>query len=98
MPHLQEIRESESIVPSEAHAIANSLRREAQRVRDLASHSRSIKGSLDSTWEGNSKNRFSNDFDPQITQLDNFANSLEEKARQIENIHVTIWKTKLVWR
>ena len=97
MSPYKDIQTSESIVPSEAHSIAASFRREAQRVRDLAANHRSIKGTLDSTWEGNSKNRFSGDFDPQISQLDNYAGTLEEKARQIENIHVTVWKTVRVY-
>ena len=97
MSPYKEIRTSESIIPSEAHAIAASFRREAQRVRDLAAKHRSIKGTLDSTWEGLSKNKFSGDFDPQISQLDNYVNTLEEKARQIENIHITVWHTTRVF-
>lgn len=97
MSPYKEIRYSENIVPPEAHAIAASFRREAQRVRELVTQNRSIKGTLDNTWEGISKNKFSGDYDPQIGQLDNYANVLEAKARQIENIHVTIWKTKRVF-
>ena len=97
MSPYKEIRTSESIVPPEAHGIAASFRREAQRVRQLAASHRSIKGTLDTTWEGLSKNKFSGNFDPQIGQLDNYANMLEEKARQIENIHVTVWHTKRVF-
>jgi uncharacterized protein YukE len=96
MSPLKEILVPESIVPPEAYGIAASFRREASRVRELAAQNRNIKGTFDYTWEGLSKNKFSGDYDPQIGQLDNYANLLEEKARQIENIHVTVWKKKFV--
>jgi len=97
MPILKEIHYQESIVPPEAHSIAAAFRREANRVRELANQQRRIKSTLDYSWEGNSKNKFSNDFDPQIGQLDNYANMLDEKARQIEDIHVNVDRTKWVW-
>ena len=98
MPTLKEIRYQESIVPLEAHSIAASFRNEANRVRELANQHRRIKSTLDYSWEGNSKNKFSGNFDPQIGQLDNYANMLEDKARQIENIHVIVWKTRWEWK
>jgi uncharacterized protein YukE len=96
MPTLKEITEQVSIIPPEAHTIAAAFRNEARRVRDLASQNRSTKGTLDGTWQGNSKNKFSGNYDPQIGQLDNYANMLEEKAREIENIHVIVLKKKFV--
>jgi len=97
MSPLKEILVSEEIVPPEARSIAEAFRREARRVRELAAQSRNTKGSLDQSWEGNSKNKFIGAFDPQINQLDNYANSLEEKARHIENIRVTVWKKKMIY-
>lgn len=97
MPTSKEILVPVTIVPPEAHAIAESFRKEANRVRELASQSRKIKGTLDGSWQGISKNKFSIDFDPKISQLDNYANSLEEKARQIENIHVTVMRKKTIY-
>ncbi len=96
MSPLKEILVPETIVPPEAYGIAAAFRSEARRVRELAAQNRSTKGTLDGTWQGNSKIRFSGDFEPRITDLDNYANSLEDKARQIENIRVTIWKTQFV--
>jgi uncharacterized protein YukE len=96
MPKMKEILVPEGIVPQEAHAIAASFRREANRVRELSAKNRNNKSTLDSTWQGNSKNRFSNDYDPQISQLEEYARALEEKARQIENIRVTVYRKKMV--
>jgi uncharacterized protein YukE len=96
MAGTKEILVAESIVPPEAYGIAAAFRKEAQRVRGLVTQNRSTKGTLDGTWEGNSKNKFSGDYDPQIGQLDNYVSMLESKASQIENIHVTIWVKKTV--
>lgn len=96
MTPMKEVTVPESIVPPEAYAIAAAFRREASRVRELSAKNRSTKGTLDSTWQGNSKNRFSGDYDPQISQLDSYANLLEENARQIESIRVTVYKKILV--
>ena len=89
MPLQKEIKKIEEVVPPEAHAIAAAFRREAQRVRELAVQQRGVKGTLDSTWLGNSKNRFSAEFDPEISKLDRYADMLEDKARQIEKITIT---------
>ncbi|MEA4906904.1 MAG: hypothetical protein VB089_04750 [Anaerolineaceae bacterium] len=97
MTPLREVYETEEIIPPEAHAIADAFRREARRARDLAAQSRSIKSRLDYNWQGNSKNKFSGDFDPQIGQLENYANALDEKARQIENIRVKVQKKKWIF-
>lgn len=97
MPSLREVIQNEEIIPPEAHAIADAFRREARRVRDITAQARNTKSALDNSWTGNSKNRFSGNFDPQIGQLDNYANILEEKARQIDNIRVTVQTRKWIF-
>lgn len=96
MTSLKEILVPEYYVPNEAFVIAAEFRREASRVRELAAQSRATKGTLDGTWQGNAKNKFSADFDPRISGLDNYANMLEDKARQIESIRVVRWNKQIV--
>ncbi|RME57022.1 WXG100 family type VII secretion target [Candidatus Parcubacteria bacterium] len=86
------IRVPKRITPPEAHAIAAQFRGQANHMRSLAAQLRQIKAQLDATWEGNSKNRFSGEFEPEISKMDTFADWLEAKASQIESIVVTIWE------
>ena len=87
------IRLPRTFVPSEAHAIAASFRSQAAHIRDLARQLRDVKGSLDISWEGNSKNIFSSDFAPEPGNMDCYAAWLEDRARAIECMTVTIWET-----
>ena len=89
MPLQKEIKKTEEIVPPEAHSIAAAFRREAQRVRELAEQQRGVQGTLEWTWLGNSKNRFSVEFNPEIGRLDDYAKMLDQKAQEIEKITVT---------
>jgi uncharacterized protein YukE len=86
------IRVKKTFTPPEAYAIAVQFRARANHVRELAKQLRKVKSSLDATWEGNSKNRFSSGYDVEISKMDNFADWLEEKANQIERIKVTVWE------
>lgn len=86
------IRIKKTFVPPEAYGIAAQFQAQANRVRDLASQLRKVKSTLDATWEGNSKNRFSSGYEPEVSKMDNFADWLEDKANQIERITVTVWE------
>lgn len=84
--------QSRTFVPSEAHNIAARFRAAASRLRGLAAELRSIGGVLDATWEGNSKNRFSDAYGVEPGKMDEFAGWLEDRARHIETITVTVWE------
>lgn len=90
------IRVPRTFVPPEAHKIAADFRRAARESRQLASQLRSVGGTLNSTWEGNSKNQFMGEFNPEPGNLDSYASYLEQCARNIEHIKVTIWEEKEV--
>jgi len=86
------IRVPKRFTPPEAYTIAAQFRGQAKHVRSLAAQLRQVKAKLDASWEGNSKNRFFSEFEPEISKMDAFADWLEAKANQIEHIVVTIWE------
>lgn len=88
------VRVPETFVPKEAHAMAANFRAKASEVRNLANQLRQVGSTLQSTWEGNSKNNFMGSFQPAPSELDTYAQWLEEKARQLDNFKVTIWHTE----
>lgn len=89
---MKTIRVPRTFTPPEAYAIAAQFQAQAKHVRDLANQLRKVKTTLDATWEGNSKNRFSSGYEPEISKMDSFADWLEEMANQIERIKVTVWE------
>ncbi len=92
------IRVPRTFVPSEAYAIAAGFRAEAGRVRGTAQQLRTTGNNLDSTWEGNSKNNFFAQFRPEPGNVESYAAWLEEKARNIECMTVTVWESVTVRR
>jgi WXG100 family type VII secretion target len=90
--HMPIIKKPKTFTPPEAYQIAAKFRRQASHVRGLARQLREVQSTLDSTWEGNSKNRFSSRYNPEISKMDSFAEWLEERAGHIEGITVTIWE------
>jgi uncharacterized protein YukE len=90
------IRVPRTFVPGEAHSIAAGFRSQAARVRDLAQQLRNVGGTLDTTWEGNAKNTFISSFSSQPGNLESYASWLEDQARQIEGMTVTVWDNKVV--
>jgi uncharacterized protein YukE len=90
------IRVPRTFVPGEAHSIAAGFRSQAGRVRDLARQLRDVGGTLDTWWEGNAKNAFFGSFSSEPGNLDSYAAWLEDRAREIEGMTVTVWDTKVV--
>lgn len=90
------IRVPKTFVPREARAIANDFRRNAAEVRRLASQLSQLGSSLNATWEGKSKNTFMGEFSPEPGRLHSYANYLDECARKIERMTVTVWEEKEV--
>jgi uncharacterized protein YukE len=88
-----------TFVPPEAPAIAAQLRAIAGPVRALAQELRAIDGTLDASWEGNSKNRFSEAYRPTINRVEDLAASIEHAAGRIGSMTVSIWETRTerVW-
>ena len=88
------IRVPKTFVPKEAYAIAGSFRRAASEARTLAARLQRVGNNLNATWEGNSKNCFMNELNPETGNLIDYANYLEQCARTIERMTVTIWEAK----
>lgn len=84
-----------TFVPPEAAPIAARFRAAASQVRALRSQLSTIRSSLDENWEGNSKIRFFSEFSGLPNDLESQASWLDDRARQIESMTVTIWET--VW-
>ncbi len=81
-------------VPKEAKGIAEKFRQSARQARALAQTLRKTAGVLDSSWEGNSKNNFMGDFKGEPSKLESYADWLESKANEIENITVAFKEKK----
>jgi uncharacterized protein YukE len=92
----QVIRVPRTFVPGEAHSIAAGFRAQAGRARDLARQLRDVGGTLNTWWEGNAKNVFFSTFSSEPGNLESYASWLEDKARNIEGMTVTVWETKVV--
>ena len=90
------IRVPRTYVPPEAYSIAAGFRSQAARVRDQAQQLRNVGGTLDTTWQGNAKNAFFSSFSSEPGNLESYASWLEDRARQIEGMTVTVWDTKVV--
>jgi uncharacterized protein YukE len=90
------IRVPRTFVPGEAHSIAAGFRSQAGRVRDLARQLRDVGGTLNTWWEGNAKNVFFSSFSSEPGNLENYASWLEDRARNIEGMTVTVWESKVV--
>jgi len=90
------VRVPRTFVPGEAYAIAAGFRTEANRARALATQLREVGGGLESTWEGNAKNTFMNDFRPEPGNVESYAAWLEAQAQSIEHMTVTVWESKLI--
>lgn len=88
------IRVPKTFVPKEAYVIAGNFRRAAGEARSLASQLQSVGNSLNSSWEGNSKNQFMQEFQSEPGNLLDYANYLEQCARTIERMTVTVWEEK----
>ena len=101
MPYIQmAVRRSRTFVPAEAQAIAVRWRGLAREIRDTAEGCRSVCASLDSTWEGNAKQRFMAELNSVPGNVTGCAELLESLATQVESITVTEWEIVMerVWR
>ncbi len=94
MPFVRmQVRHAKTLSPDRELGIGASWRRIAGQIRELASEVRSIGASLDGTWEGNAKARFSEEYRPEPGNTQACAEALEDLANRIEAISVTIWET-----
>lgn len=57
-----------------------------------ASRLRGVQGTLDSSWQGNSKNNFMSNFCSEPGNAESYASWLESRASEIENMTVTVWE------
>ena len=90
---LEITRRKHTFVPDEAPRIAREFRSAAGRIREQAREMKGIQSNLQGAWEGNSAERFMDEFEPQIKEMEHFAEWLDDKAHQIERMTVTVWET-----
>jgi len=88
-----QVRRLVSFVPDEAHSIAARLRAIAEETRELAGRLRVISGNLESSWEGQSRMRFLQDFSGQPPVGESDAGWLEVEAAKVATIRVDRWET-----
>lgn len=86
------IRVARTFVPPEAAQIAAEFNKAANDAINLSNQLSNISGTLESTWEGNSKNSFMGDFSPEPGNLRSYAQYLRNCAHQISQIRVTVWE------
>lgn len=80
------VRVEKWFTPKEAHTIASQFRTQARVIREQANALRKERSTLDSSWEGNSRNNFMQLLDPVPGNLESFAQWLESQANKIENL------------
>jgi WXG100 family type VII secretion target len=78
------------ITPPEAKPIAEKMMQSAQRVRELAKRAKSVEESLQSSWKGKAKDRFSAEYRPLVGDLEKYAALLERRAAAIAAVAVWI--------
>lgn len=81
-----------TFVPPEAAGIAGSFRSAASSVRGLAGDLNALRGSLDSSWQGNAKMAFMSKFNSMPGDLSSYASWLDSKAGEIESMTVSMWE------
>ena len=86
------VRRLVSFIPDEAHAVAAELRAVAHEARELAERLRVINGDLESTWEGQARTRFLQDFTGLPPVMDSDAGWLEAEAATVAAIRVDRWE------
>lgn len=78
-------------VPPEAAGIAAQFDQQANNIRQQAQQLQRTRSVLSQNWMGNSANRFQEEVEPKIRDLQNFANWLSEKAEEIRSKKVYRW-------
>jgi uncharacterized protein YukE len=96
LPTKKRVRVDHWFTPPEAHTIASQFRAKAGEIRAQAQNIRRGRSTLDISWEGNSKNNYFASLSPVPGDLDNYANWLEQKANQIENLKALEYRWE--WR
>ena len=86
------VRRLVSFIPDEAHSLAAEFRAIADEARELAERLRVINGDLESSWEGQAKMRFLQDFTGQPPVGESDAGWLEAEAARVSTIRVDRWE------
>ena len=100
MPFVRmQVRHAKTISPDQGLGIGARWRAIAGGIRELAQEARALGSSLDTTWEGNAKEKFSDHYRPEMGNTDACTEHLGDLANRIEAISVTIWETswEKVW-
>jgi WXG100 family type VII secretion target len=85
-----------TFIPKEAESIASRFAKIAQELDAIASQVNGIAGSLNNTWEGKAKNKFSKNFDNAPGNLRATADYCRDCQKRIRNISVTLMEWKEV--
>ena len=90
------VRVEHWLIPKEAHTIAGQVRSQARAIRGQANTLGRAKNTLDGSWEGNSKNKFMQKFNPVPSKLNSYASWLEDAAKKIESTQAMEYRWE--WR
>ena len=94
MPFVRmQVRHAKTLFPDQELGISAKWRAIANQIREVGQEGRTLGSSLDATWEGNAKERFSEYYRPEMGNTDACTEHLEDLANRIEAISVTIWET-----
>lgn len=90
------VRVEKWFTPNEAHTIASQFRAQARVIREQASEMRKASSALDGSWEGKAHKKFMEKFNDVPGALDSYAQWLEGRANEIENMQAL--KYEYEWR
>jgi uncharacterized protein YukE len=94
MPFVRmQVRHAKTLSPDQGLGIGARLRAIANQIREVSQEVRALGSSLDTTWEGNAKEKFSDHYRPEMGNTDACTEHLIDLANRIEAISVTIWET-----
>lgn len=87
------VRQAKVLSPDQELGISAKWRTIANQIREVVQEARALGSSLDNTWEGNAKEKFSDHYQPEMGNTDACTEHLIDLANRIEAISVTIWET-----
>lgn len=100
MPFIRmQVRNARTFAPDREIGIGAQWRSIGQQIRELANEVRSVGASFEGSWEGNAKERFAEQYLPELGRIAACADQLEHLAHRIESLSVTVWETswETVW-
>jgi uncharacterized protein YukE len=94
MPFVRmQVRDAKRLSPDQELGIGARWRAIAGQIREAAQEGRALGSSLDGAWEGNAKEKYFDNYRPEMGNTDSCLGNLEDMANRIGATSVTIWET-----